>query len=108
MAASAFCKSAGHLYRLCKASCCVLHRVAFCILQPEGKAAAQRVGLTADEAAAVLGPPLPQVACNDAELTDARWFSRNWLSAALSGAKYLDLNHVHRPSTSISQRGGLR
>jgi hypothetical protein len=54
-------------------------------LQGEGKQAAQQQGVTAAEVTAALGPPLPQIACNDAELADARWFSRAWLAAVLSG-----------------------
>jgi hypothetical protein len=54
-------------------------------VQDEGKQAAQQQGVTAAEVAAALGPPLPPVACNDAELADARWFSRSWLAAVLSG-----------------------
>lgn len=63
-------------------------RFVFVTLQPEGKAAAQGVGLTAAEADAALGLALPVVACNDAELADARWFPRPWLSAALAGAGF--------------------
>ena len=56
-------------------------------LQQEGKEAAQQQGVTAAEVMTALGPPLPPVACNDAELADARWFSRAWLAAVLSGAE---------------------
>lgn len=56
-------------------------------MQQEGRGAAQQQGVTAAEVAAALGAPLPPVACNDAELADARWFSRAWLAAVLSGAR---------------------
>ena len=40
---------------------------------------------------AALGPPMPAVACNDAELADARWFSRSWLAAVLSGEEPINV-----------------
>jgi hypothetical protein len=58
----------------------------------------QQQGVTAAEVEAALGPPLPPVACNDAELADARWFSRGWLAAVLSGEELIHLDTVSRAS----------
>ncbi len=55
------------------------------VVQSQGKAAAQDVGLTAQEVDAVLGPALPAIRCDDAELENARWFSRDWLMAVMAG-----------------------
>lgn len=33
----------------------------------------------------MLGPALPAIRCDDAELENARWFSRDWLMAVMAG-----------------------